>query len=126
VPFKLSTLRPVGREKWHAIGAGSVVSSMVAVGSDSDLSASTDQVCFAPKSGHRETRTPSPFGANNGLMHRSKQHHHSITWSARASSVAGISIPSVLAVLRLMISSSPVGCSMGKSAGLVPSRIFFT
>jgi hypothetical protein len=34
---------------------------------------------------------------------------HSITWSARARSVAGISKPSVLAVLRLVISSSPVG-----------------
>src|SRR5262249_55936515 len=42
--------------------------------------------------------------------------HHSITSSARASSVGGISTPSVLAVLTLMINSSLVGNSMGKSA----------
>ena len=36
---------------------------------------------------------------------------HSITSSARASSVGGISIPSALAVLRLMTSSNLVGCT---------------
>jgi Tfp pilus assembly protein PilF len=29
-------------------------------------------------------------------------------------------------VLRLMISSSPVGCSTGRSPGFAPSNIFFT
>ena len=33
-------------------------------------------------------------------MHRSKQHHYSITLSARAMSVGGISRPSALAVFR--------------------------
>src|SRR5262249_51219873 len=47
--------------------------------------------------------------------------HHSITSSARASSVGGISTPSVLAVLTLMINSSLVGNSMGKSATEVTS-----
>ncbi len=32
MPFKLSTLRPAGSEKWHVIGAGSVVSSMSELG----------------------------------------------------------------------------------------------
>src|SRR5262245_14730566 len=41
---------------------------------------------------------------------------HSITSSASASSLAGTSRPSILAVLRLMISSNLVGCSTGRSA----------
>ena len=48
---------------------------------------------------------------------------HSITSSARASSIGGTSRPSALAVVRLMISSNLVGCSTGMSAGLVPRRI---
>jgi hypothetical protein len=38
---------------------------------------------------------------------------HSITSSARASTVAGMSRPSALAVLRLMTKSNLVGCCMG-------------
>src|SRR5262249_58729885 len=45
---------------------------------------------------------------------------HSITSSARASSVGGISRPSALAVLRLMTSSNLVGCCTGRSAGFSP------
>src|SRR5215468_1930963 len=48
---------------------------------------------------------------------------HSITSSASASSFAGISSPSVLAVLRLATSSNFVDCITGKSAGLSPLRI---
>src|SRR5262245_55268306 len=48
---------------------------------------------------------------------------HSITSSARASKVAGISRPSALAVLRLMTKSNRVGCWMGSSPALSPSRI---
>src|SRR5262245_44953478 len=47
---------------------------------------------------------------------------HSITSSARVSSVAGASMPSTLAALRLITSSNLVGCTMGKSAGLAPLR----
>src|SRR5262249_6606218 len=42
---------------------------------------------------------------------------YSITSSARASNVGGISRPSALAVLRLITSSKWVGCSTGRSAG---------
>src|SRR5262245_48712429 len=49
--------------------------------------------------------------------------HHSITSSARASSVGGTSMPSALAVLRLITSSYLVGCSTGMSAGFVPFKI---
>src|SRR5262249_21241149 len=49
--------------------------------------------------------------------------NHSITSSARASSVGGTSRPSALAVLRLIISSTFVACCTGKSAGFSPLRI---
>src|SRR5262249_52410513 len=49
--------------------------------------------------------------------------HHSITSSARASSVGGTVRPSALAVLRLMISSTFVDCCTGKSAGFSPLRM---
>jgi len=52
--------------------------------------------------------------------------HHSITSSARASSVGGTSRPSTLAVVRLSIKSNRVGCSTGKSPGLAPCRILST
>jgi hypothetical protein len=48
---------------------------------------------------------------------------HSITSSARASTVGGISMPSALAVLRLMISSYLVGACTGRSAGFSPLRM---
>ena len=47
---------------------------------------------------------------------------HSITSSARASSVCGTLRPSILAVWALMTSSNLVGCTTGKSAGLAPSE----
>src|SRR5262249_51632611 len=45
---------------------------------------------------------------------------HSITSSASASNFAGNSIPSALAVLRLTINSSFVGCITGRSVGFSP------
>src|SRR6266436_4243231 len=48
---------------------------------------------------------------------------HSITSSARASTVAGTSRPSALAVLRLMTNSNAVGSWTGSSEGLSPLRI---
>ncbi len=48
---------------------------------------------------------------------------HSITSSARASSVGGTSMPSALAVLRLTTSSNLVGCMTGRSVGLSPLRM---
>src|SRR6266511_1176784 len=48
---------------------------------------------------------------------------HSITSSARASSVGGTSRPRVLAVLRFITSSNLVGCITGKSPGFSPLRI---
>src|SRR6476661_4389292 len=51
---------------------------------------------------------------------------HSITSSARPSSVGGISSPRALAVLRLITSSKWIGCSTGRSAGWAPFRILST
>src|SRR5262245_29737579 len=48
---------------------------------------------------------------------------HSITSSARASSVDGTSTPSALAVCRLMTSSNVVACMTGRSAGFSPLRM---
>src|SRR5207247_744760 len=48
---------------------------------------------------------------------------HSITSSARASRVVGISRPSAFAVLRLMTSSYLVGACTGRSAGFSPLRM---
>ena len=45
---------------------------------------------------------------------------HSITSSARGSSIGGISRPSALAVLRLMTNSYLVGACTGRSAGFSP------
>ena len=55
--------------------------------------------------------------------HALQQKGYSITSSARARRDAGTSIPSDLAVLRLMMSSYLEGCSMGRSAGLAPLRM---
>jgi hypothetical protein len=52
--------------------------------------------------------------------------HHLINLVARASTSGGIVRPICLAVLRLITSSNFVGCSTGKSAGLVPFRILST
>src|SRR5215831_20698725 len=51
---------------------------------------------------------------------------HSITSSARASSVGGIVRPSARAVIRLITRSNLVGCSTGKLAGFAPRRILST
>src|SRR5262249_42052773 len=48
---------------------------------------------------------------------------HSITSSARPRSVSGTSIPSALAVLRLITSSYLVGACTGRSAGFSPLRM---
>jgi hypothetical protein len=48
---------------------------------------------------------------------------HSMTSSARASSMDGRSRPNALAVLRLMTSWYLDACSTGRSAGLLPLRI---
>src|SRR5262249_49000554 len=51
---------------------------------------------------------------------------HSITSLARSRNDSGIVSPSALAVVRLIIKSNLVGCSIGMSPGFVPRRILST
>src|SRR5437773_3705767 len=55
------------------------------------------------------------YGPNCGLMRCNEEHHHSITSSARPSSVEGASTPSDLAVFILIANSNLIGCSTGRS-----------
>src|SRR5262249_24430135 len=84
--------------------------------------------------GHQHADAPHPLALLRARRERprgcrtAEQRHelappHSITSSARASSVEGTVRPSALAVLRLMISSYLVGACTGKSAGLAPLRM---
>ena len=59
-------------------------------------------------------------------MRCSKQRLYSITSSARSWNDSEIVSPSDLAVGRLTTNSYLVGCMTGRSAGLVPLRIFPT
>ena len=54
---------------------------------------------------------------------RASLHHHSMTSSARTSTVAGTSRPSALAVFMLMISATLVACWTGRSLGFSPLRM---
>src|SRR5215475_6900609 len=51
---------------------------------------------------------------------------HSITSSARASSVGGTVRPNTLAAVKLITSSNLVGNSIGRSLGLAPFKILLT
>jgi hypothetical protein len=77
---------------------------------------------FAPESGQRDRH-----GAKSALCQErthapQQKSYHSIISSARVSSVAGSSIPSASAVLRLMNSSIFVDCWTGKLASFSPFR----
>jgi hypothetical protein len=95
----------------------------VSCGSHSALLRHPLNVWFTPRkrpySGHRSTsqtcqRATYAVAANSA---------YSITSSARASSVAGMSTPSIRAVCPLMTSSNLADCTTGKSAGLAPLRM---
>ena len=99
--------------------AGSLeVAVDVRFGSKADICSAKRHVCFTPKSGHVQCNEGCPLSANIQL--------YSITSSARTSSVGGTVMPSALAVLRLMTHSNLVGCSTGRSAGVVPLTTWST
>jgi hypothetical protein len=58
-----------------------------------------------------------------GLLWANAAPIYSITSSARRWIEGGTSMPSVLAVVRLIASSNTVGCSTGNSEGFAPLRI---
>src|SRR5262245_39255932 len=68
-------------------------------------------------------RGERPSGAGGAEQRDELAPFHSITSSARASSVAGTSMPSIRAVWALMTSSNLVDCSTGMSAGFAPLRM---
>src|SRR5437667_8157516 len=72
------------------------------------------------------TEVPSPSGTLTLYSLPVSRRYHWITSSARSSSDCGIVMPSAFAVFRLMTSSNLVGCSTGRSAGLVPRRTLST
>src|SRR5262249_41686771 len=79
-----------------------------------------------PDHGHRRllrTRREGPRRSCAAEQRYELAALHSITSSARASSVGGTSRPSALAVLRLITSSNFVGACTGSSAGLTPPRM---
>ena len=65
--------------------------------------------------------------SDNAMISSARRPHstflYSITSSARTSSDGATASPSALATFRLITSSNFVGCSTGRSAGLVPLRI---
>ena len=71
--------------------------------------------CARDASGHAAAAPPSSV--------MKSRRAHSITSSARASSVGGTSRPSAFAVLRLISSSNFVARSTGMSGGLAPLRM---
>src|SRR5207237_4947865 len=90
---------------------------------EADIGARLDHVRFTPESGHSLPQSECLLWAKSRLMHCSKQPYYSITSSARARSEAGTSMPSALAVLRLITSRKLVGCWTGRSPTLAPLRI---
>src|SRR6516225_7314757 len=87
--------------------------------------------CAIEKSDHRHrgllrARRERPCSRRAAEQRDELPAPHSMTSSARESSVGGMVRPSILAVFVLMTNRSLVGNSTGKSAGLAPFRIFAT
>jgi hypothetical protein len=79
-------------------------------------------ICRSPQG----QRAGTKGGGAGGRRQLSWRTTHSITSSAMASRFGGMERPNFLAVLRLITSSSLVGCSTGRSAGFAPLRILST
>src|SRR5262245_27974899 len=76
-----------------------------------------------PKATESPRSSEMTLSARKRHMHRSKQHHYSITSSARAGSVGGTSRPIAFATIRLTTRSNLVGCSTGRSGGEARRKI---
>src|SRR5262245_8747391 len=85
----------------------------------------------AEESNHRQptllrARRERPRSRCSAEQRDERASSHSITSSARASSVGGTSKPKALAVFRLTTNSNLVPCCTGRSAGFAPLRILST
>src|SRR5882724_7591743 len=83
------------------------------------LGADVDRYSFTVRDLHPLLLAGLPAHSEN--LHNRR--HHSITSSARPSSVVDTSMPNALAVFRLTARNIFVGNSIGKSPGAVPRRI---
>ena len=84
--------------------------SDVRFAAEADILSDRRQVCYVPQRTHAPQQTTA----------------HSITSSARASSVGGMMTPSAFAVFKLITSSNLVGRSTGRSPGFAPLKILST
>ena len=80
-------------------------------------------VCNFAKNVALQVSTFTTISANNDQGAVQQIAAYSITSSAIASTLAGISRPSAFAILRLMTRLNLVGCITGKSAGRSPLRM---
>jgi hypothetical protein len=92
-------------------------------GSNSEVELADADFRFTPQSRHPAAGLACPKSATCRLMHRSELHLYSITSSARASTVAGMSMRSDFAVLRLIRRWNFVGSITGNSDGFSPFTI---
>src|SRR5262249_13425365 len=76
-----------------------------------------------PKPPQNRTFPNRRFVPKPAVSKRNKQRSYSTTSSASASSVFGMLSPIALAVFRLSTNRKCVGCSTGRSAGLVPLKM---
>ena len=97
------TTSDIGRDR-HPDG----MAPMSALPPKADIGTQSRNVCFVPKA---------------DIPHCSEESRYSITSSARAESVGGISNPSVFAVFRLITNWKLIGSITGRSPGFSPLRM---
>src|SRR6516164_1988785 len=95
----------------------------VRFGSKADIGACRRDVRFTPKADIGTQPRNVCFVPKADIPHCSEESRYSITSSARAESVGGISNPSVFAVFRLITNWKLVGCITGRSPGFSPLRM---
>jgi hypothetical protein len=98
----------------------------VCYGSKADMTGPICHVRFTPKADIAGRHLDVRFVPLREQRQRGENRSYSITSSASTSRLCGSSIPSTLAVLRLMMRSNFVGSSTGMSLGLAPRRILST
>src|SRR5262249_49323807 len=98
-----------GEKEYFASQEGSTIVFLSAISISVVDLRSSDSKNYVFSAADRPSRVSDAAGRDGGVWGQ-KKHRYSITSSARASSVGGTSMPSALAVLRLITSSNVVGC----------------
>jgi hypothetical protein len=116
-------LSRIRKREFAALRQLSPAADMPAVLAQAALCHSTKIACTAERNFYHECKkTFATKSARTGLMQCSKL-FYSMTSSARPSSESGKVIPSILAALTLITSSTFVACITGRSAGFAPLRM---